>query len=237
MTTSATTSSALVAFPKFSELPTELRLQIIEETLDAVSSDDQQYPFRRKRCMSPIASINQEWNRVVELRLFKNIRLCSGSDDGIWTTSFIRQELDNFAAICGKRPGRLSKVILNFRSVIDPDLDSDSHLQILFQLFNMMRDWNPRDREQQGLVEVVLDYGYLRDFPVPRPDHSTDLAKFPQVPVIGSFHEPEPQYDIARLHPGILASLCQKLPHARHASLTLPSGPCGYVSTPNFIGE
>lgn len=238
MTIPATTSSALVAFPTFSDLPTELRLQIIEETLDSVSSDARPYPFLPKRCLSPYACIDQEWNRAVELRLFKNIQLCSGSDGRIWTTSFIRKELDNFGVICGKRLGRLSRAILNIRYVIYPDFTSNPHLQILFQLFDVMRDWDPRDREHQGLIEVALDYVYLRDSSImPRPHLSTDLGKFPKVPIIGSFHEPEPQYGIVRLHPGLIASLCQKLPHARHASLTLPSGLCRYVSRQNFIGE
>lgn len=118
-----------MAFPRYLEFPPELRLKIIEETLDSLSSIGQ-----RSR-MSAFACIDHEWNRVVELRLFKNIELCPPRWYQAWTSSAIQQELIDFGSICGKRSGRLSRVLLRFYDYDQAPSDNYPQLQTLFQLF------------------------------------------------------------------------------------------------------
>lgn len=217
-----------MAFPRYPELPPELRLKIIEETLDSFSSIGQWVR------MSAFACINHEWNRVVELRLFKNIVLCAPRWDDAWTSIAIKQQLIDFGAICGKRSGRLSRILL---IVYDDDQKpSDNHpqLQFLSQLFDLMKDWNCHNREQQGLIELRLDFRFMTRHLSWGPDYPYDLCKFPQVHVIGSIYEPRAGCYGVRLHPGIMADLCQRLPNVHRVSLTLPSRPNEYVSTEDF---
>lgn len=228
MSTSANAASAFMAFPRYPELPPELRLKIIEETLDSLSSIGQPYHT------SALACIDHEWNRVVELRLFNSIELCLPRWYQDWTISTIQQELIDFGAICGKRSGRLSRILLRFHDCDQTPADDYPQMQILFQLFDLMKDWNCRDREQQGLIEVRLDFRLMwRDLSW-GPEYPYDLSKFPQVQVIGGIYEPRPGCNGVRLHPCILAALCQKLPNVHRASLTLPFRPTEYVSTDDF---
>lgn len=237
MTISETTSSALMAFPKYPELPTELRLKIIEETLDSASSTDRWAHSKDERRMSIYACVDREWNKVVELRLFKDINLFSPFWANDWATSTIQQELMDFGAICGKRSGRVSRILVGFYDFGRDPSDTHPHLHILSQIFELMKAWNHREREQRGLIELRLGFGFMEDPLSWRPEYPCDLSKFPQVPVLGSIHEPRPGYHAVGLHPCILAGLCRKLPNIRHASLTLPAEPSGYISTENFISE
>lgn len=100
-----------------------------------------------------------------------------------------------------------------------------------------MKNWNCRDRDQQGLIEVRLDFRFMTQDLSWGPEYPYDLGKFPQVRVIGSIYEPHPGSYGIRLHPCILAALCQKLPNVHRASLTLPSRPSEYVSTEDFTRE
>ncbi|KAG6356401.1 hypothetical protein INS49_015789 [Diaporthe citri] len=214
-----------MAFPKYSQLPPELRLQVIEETLDSAPYIG--WPRRNeplKHNISPYACVDQEWNRAVELRLFRCIKIGPGAE-----------ELDELGAICSRRSGRLSRITLRFSDYMPPTPGYHRRLHTLFALFEIMKNWNHGDREQPGLVQLRLDFECLGQNFSRGPEYPCDLARFPEVPVIGSIHELVPSNDKVPIHPRVLASLYQKLPNIHHASLTLPSKPSDYVSTQDVI--
>lgn len=238
MSTSTSTASALTGFPKYPELPPELRLKIIKEALDSNLPLKSYYRAKDGPKISQYACIDREWNRVVELRLFKEIELRRRTGDPTWATETVPQELVDFGAICGKRSSRLSRVLLT----IDSDLitcvnQTYQHtvLRTILRLFDLMKDWSHQNREQSGLIELILTFDDEREEPLQRLAHPSYLGKVPQVPVIGSIHEPEPEDYI--LHPCTFASLCQKLPSAHHTSLTLPAVPSEYISIQDITSE
>lgn len=94
------------SFAKYSELPAELRLKIIEEIVDSAPLAASKRSFGFPLGMSSYASIDREWNNAVEIRNFRQICLRS-------------TEIDEFGAICGKRSGRLSKVCLDIVELDD----------------------------------------------------------------------------------------------------------------------
>lgn len=238
--TTASTPAALAAFPKYPELPPELRLRVIEETLYYVTCIDGRHHANNAPRLSTYACINREWNRVVELRLFKNITIRMPWDgrDEIWKTNAMKKDVVDFGAICGKRSGRLSRIVLDlihFRMTADSEY---RNLSTLFHLFGLMKDWDHQNREQQGLIGLEL----ACHFPVGLPsamEHEDphDLGKLPPVAVIGSIQESSPRSSTGSLHPCTMAALCQKLPNIHHTSLTLPPGPSERISKQNFIGE
>lgn len=241
--TTPTTPRALTAFPKYSQLPPELRLKIIDEFLYSDPCTDWWYHVINGMRISTYACVDREWNRVVELRLFKKIRLdMRGWDgwDGPWDTNSIPKELVDFGYICGKRPGRLSRIELDLNG-LKVSRDSEyPNLRTLFHLFELMKNWDHQDREQQGLIELELICDTLLGQPLflAREHESLyDPDKFPPVAVIGSIHEPRPLSYTGTFHPCTVATLCQKLPNVCHTSLTLPPVPFGLISTEEFIGE
>lgn len=250
MTTSAAMAPALMAFPQYPELPPELRLAIIEETLDSLAKPDK-WSWSRSRgmtcgkswdrsefTMSTYATVDRQWNRAVELRLFKDITLFPQPCFDDWTSnSEVQQELVDFGTVCGKRSGRLSRILLRLHGFRQASFENHPHLQILFQLFDLMKDWNHEDREQEGLIELGLEFLFVRHPSSWMNEHLLELGRFPQVPVIGRLHESKPECCTVHLHPCILAALCQKLPSVHHGSLTLPSGQSEHVSTEDFIRE
>lgn len=241
MTTSTTAAPASMAFPKYPELPPELRLKIIEETLGSLAKLDK-WSLHKSRergeiTMSTYASVDREWNRVVELRLFKDITLFPLEWLGIWTSeSEIQRELVDFGSICGKRSERLSRILLRLHDFCQASFENHPHLQILFQIFGFMKDWNHNDREQQGLIELRLDFRHVEQHSSWMNEYLLELGRFPQVPVIGRIGEPRPGCRV-HLHPCILAALCQNLPNVHRASVTVPPGSSEYVSTEEFIRE
>lgn len=238
MTTSATTAPALMAFPRYPELPPELRLTVIENTLDSLPEIDKWACDKGDFPMSRYASIDREWNRVVELRLFKDITVFPLEWPIRWTSEVeIQRELVDFGIICGKRSGRVSRVLLRLHDFCHASSENHPHLQILFQVFDLMKDWSLEDREQQGLIELGLDFLRVDVSSSWMDEHILQLGRFPQVPIISSIRELRPEWCSVHLHPCILAALCQKLPSIHHASLTHQSGQSEHISTGDFIRE
>lgn len=90
--------SATMHFHKYPELPKELRLQIVEEAIKPFTRKDSH--DRHDARLSHLASIDLEWNQIIERRLFKTI--CLEAKDIIL-----------FKNIYSKRHAILSKVKLN----------------------------------------------------------------------------------------------------------------------------
>lgn len=241
--TTPTAPTALTVFPKYSQLPPELRLNVIDEFLYSAPCIDWWYHAIDGLKISKYACVDREWNRVVELRLFKKIRLDMrrwDRWDGPWDTNSMPKELVDFGSICGKRPGRLNRIELELNGLKGSRNSEYPNLRTLFHLFELMKDWDHQDREQQGLIELELTCDILLGQPrsmAREYEGLYDPGKFPPVAVIGSNHEPRPISHTGPLHPCTVATLCQKLPNVRHTSLTLPPGPSELISTDNFIGE
>lgn len=218
-------SSPTMDFPKYPELPTELRVKIIQETLDSAPCIRRNWVGETlKRKISPYACVDREWNQAVELQLFKRLEI-------------FPDDLAEFAAICGNRPGRLSQITPLFRSSPPASPGTHPYMQLLFKLFEIMRGWNMEDREHQGLIELRLEFSFVEHYPPKGPEHPYSLDEFPEVPVIGSVHDPKPMFGELHVHPCIWAALYQKLPNLHHASLMLPCGPSNYVSTQDIISK
>ncbi|KAJ0115050.1 hypothetical protein J7T55_001458 [Diaporthe amygdali] len=211
MATSEIMAPPMMAFSKYSELPPELRIQIIEEVLNSAPKDPDFKPH-----ISPYACIDRQWNRIVELQLFGDLNI------GVWM-------FPDFDEICSKRSGRLSKiglVILNEPPEGPSPAIHDRIEDDLFELFDIMKDWTHIDREQQGLIELELRLSFNE---LKSAQYPCSFDKLPEVHVIGSIYE-VCKYDVVRLHPSSSLSLYRKLPNIHRASLTLPLEPSRHFS-------
>ncbi|KAK7697474.1 hypothetical protein SLS64_013486 [Diaporthe eres] len=149
--------SAQMAFTKYPGLPKEIRLMIIDEVIEVTRHEYWKgSPWMpAKPYLFPLASVNYEWNKVIEMLLFNRMRITPSS-------------LSELAAICGKRHRRLNIIILSIKRTEVPSGDQPEAYvgAAVAQFFNIMKDWSHMDRERQGLLEVSLDlYSILRDHP------------------------------------------------------------------------
>lgn len=201
-----------MGFPKYPELPKEIRLMIIEEAIQSISQESVgvRYHDIATAFISPLSSIDYEWNRAIEMRLFKAIRITP-------------RDLSDFAEICSKRHGRLNTIKL---SISHEDRLTDSQPEYMVgssiaRLLHIMKDWSPLDRERQGLIEVQLDVSMVCTQPSLGFDISPGLGALPEVPVIGSLYEVADWAAEPGLHPSSSLCLYQGLPNVRHVSLNL----------------
>lgn len=202
-----------MAFPKFPQLPTEIRLMIIEEAIRVIHqkslqnemSQDVTTPY-----LYPLSSINNEWNRVIEMRLFNFIRITPNA-------------LCDFAEICSKRHGRLNTIKL---SVSGEDSLTNTQPEYMVgssvaRLLHTMKDWDPLDRERKGLIEVQLDVSMVWMHDSPGFDISTGFGALTEVPIIGALYEVVDSETEPVLHPSSSLCLYQGLPNVRHVNLNL----------------
>lgn len=199
-----------MVFPKYPELPEEIRLMIIDEAIRVtrqeywkVNSWETSKPF-----LFPLASVNYEWNRVIEMLLFNRVQIT-------------HSRLSKFAETCGKRHGRLNYIILSIDTTENHDGDQPEACvaAAIAQLFNIMKDWSHVDRERQGLLKVVLySDNVLFDFP-PVTGLNCNFGTLPKVPIIGSLYGTG--FELV-LHPSSSLRLYQSCPNIRHVTLGLP---------------
>lgn len=202
--------SAQMAFTKYPELPKEIRLMIIDEVIEVTRHEYWKgSPWMpAKPYLFPLASVNYEWNKVIEMLLFNRMRITPSS-------------LSEFAVICGKRHRRLNTIILSIKRTEIPSGDeSEAYVgAAVAQFFNIMKDWSHMDRERQGLLEVSLElYAILRDHP-PGTVLNCSFGTLPKVPIIGALYEAGVD---RHLHPSSSLQLYQSCPNIRHATLGLP---------------
>lgn len=95
-------SSSTARFSKYPELPPELRLQIIEEVIEAYN------PWEMPGRLAEFATIDSEWNRIVERKLFKTINIT-------------HKDLIKFKNICGKRQELLKQITLTISDLRHPE--------------------------------------------------------------------------------------------------------------------
>lgn len=202
--------STQMAFTKYPELPKDIRLMIIDEAIEVTHQEYRKgSPWKPvKPYLFPLASVNYEWNRVIEMLLFNRMKITPSS-------------LSEFAEICGKRHRRLNIIRLSIKRTEVPSGDRPEAYvgAAVAQFFNIMKDWSHMDRERQGLLEVLLKFNtILRDHP-PSTSLNCDFGTLPKVPIIGALYETGME---RLLHPSSSLQLYQSCPNIRHATLGLP---------------
>lgn len=199
-------------FHKYPELPTELRLQVIEEAIKPFTRKDSHVYCDAR--LSDLASTDLEWNRIIERRLFKTIRIHA-------------KDIVTFKVIYSTRHALLSKVKLNLNlyDVPTPVLSDQQFVAAaLAQLFDTLKDWTPETaRGQHGLIQlgirVVPKIGGTFSIP------SSDLGNLPNVQIIGAFSENPQWEDHFQLHHTTLNTLHTKLPNLHCVRLPLHMEP------------
>lgn len=207
-------STPNLVFTKYPDLPTEIRLMIIEEAIEASRRGN--IAKSHRSCtyhwhlpfLFPLSSVDHEWNREVEMLLFRNITLTP-------------QCLPGFAKICGKRHGRLHKINLYFYEGDVPfGVKYDDYVgRTLARLFNIMKDWSHVNRDRHGLIEVRLGFCNVWIHSQSDPNIYGNRDVLPQVSIIGALDEVP--HD-GTLHPSTSLRLYESLPNLRRAYLNLP---------------
>lgn len=199
--------SSEVGFPKYPDLPQDLRLQIIEHAIKA--SNRREEPWS----LTQLACIHSDWNRIIERILFRSIRLNN-------------QELTLFASICGKRHGLLRRI--RFAVLTGSQNPERAFLHSLLQLFRIMKGWNGADTKPDDLIKlsisVVIPEPWTSDGPIV-PSHSSfsyGLGILPEVSVIGGMRLLRGSTPAFALDPSYMNSLYAKLPNLHSAELDLP---------------
>lgn len=210
MTTSHISSSSAMGFPKYPDLPLELRLQIIEDVIESYN------PCAYRRDLTKFATINSDWNRIVEGIIFSTLKIN-------------HNDLNNFANICGKRQRLLKKItftinVLKFPGGTLASLEEFT-VDCFSQLFHVMKDWSRTDRTPHSLIKLSIDiapwmenYSHLD----PGTSLSCDLTSLPKVPVIGGLRAVRHNSSRFHLTDSALDFLHEKLPGLYNAKLTLP---------------
>lgn len=199
--------SSEIGFPKYPDLPQDLRLQIIEHAIKASNRRDEPWSLTQLAC------IHSDWNRIIERILFKSIQLNN-------------QELTQFASICGKRHGLLRRI--RFGVLTGSQNPERAFLHSLLQLFRIMKGWNGADTKPDDLIKlsisVMIPEPWSSDGPI-MPSHSSfsyGLGILPEVSVIGGMRLFRGSTPAFALDPSYMNSLYAKLPNLHSAELNLP---------------
>lgn len=205
-------STPTMEFPKYPDLPRELRLQIIGQALKPYTYKHTKENYRTR--LAAFASIDFDWNQIIEQMLFKTIS-CEAED------------VAEFGAICGKRYRHLREIKIRFifSQIVGlrwgPGRE-EFVVRSLEQLFNIMKDWSCADRTHQDLIQLnVFIQGSFQDLFSSPP---CDFSNFPFVQIIGGMSAIFADWTYSPLHYTAMHSLCRKLPNLHHASLALPFG-------------
>lgn len=214
MATTQALSLPSKAFTKYPKLPTEIRLMIIEEAIQVVRQEsvleDDSSCGVTKPFLFPLSSVNHEWNKVIEMRLFNFIRITPSA-------------LADFDEICSKRHGRLNTIRL---SSSDYDVPTDVQPEYFIgnaisQLLDIMKNWDPLDRERHGLIEVQLDVSRVWIHSSVGFNISSGFGALPKVPIVEALYELAEPVCESMLHPWSSLRLYRGLPNVRHVSLNL----------------
>lgn len=190
-------------FPKYSELPMELRLQIIELAVEAYD------PYDDPRSLAQFAGINSEWNRIIERILFKAIRIDN-------------KDLVEFGSICAKRQSLLKKIHLTIylsdSSVSASPIPKEFFVDCLSQLFHMMKGWRREDMRPHHLIKLCIS---LISNAGSQSSFSCNFENLPEVQAIGSVQRNQMWHHDSALDTSTMQSLYGKFPNLYHANLDL----------------
>lgn len=202
-----------MGFPKYLELPLELRLQVIEHAIETYSGET---PKRHglPENLAQFASIHSDWNKIIEPILFESILMDN-------------EDLVQFANICGKRQGLLRRIRLQIRA---GSLSIEDNFQgCVSQLFHTMKGWSGTHRRPHDLIRLTISVYHRRTDPMARGPvesslytFSCNLENLPVVSAIGGIRVNQEFYDSTALHHSAMNSLHEKLPNLFSAHLDFP---------------
>lgn len=212
MTTSQITPASLMGFAKYAKLPLELRLNVIEELINIPDE------LNVRTRLAPLASVNSEWNQVIERVLFKRIKINKG-------------ESEDFGTICGKRQNLLDRISLNLE-LSDPR--NSNHVALnqgivtdnVSELFHALKGWNCTERSHRLIaLSIRIDSrisGWTNGgWAVESLNY--DFTDLPEVTVIGNMFTIERPGDTYFLHHSTVDALHKKLPSLHGVSIAFPS--------------
>lgn len=210
MATSQIIPSSKTRFSKYSELPQELRLQIIEEAIEAYKA------LGTRRGLAKFATIDSEWNQSVERILFSTIDISN-------------QDLVDFENICGKQQEILKQISFVVSNPHHPESASATMEKLvtgsLSQLFRVMKNWSRADKGPHGLIKLHLHvepWLMLVSAENLAPSLCCDFTDLPEVPVIGRMHANQHVWSKYHLDVSTLDFLHEKLPGLYNARLEIP---------------
>lgn len=199
MTTSQISSAPFEEFQKYAELPLELRLHVVEELT--------KFPVH----LAPFASVNSEWNRVIERVLFREVRIDTG-------------EAKDFGRICSKRQNLLHQISLNLESwpsfrPEDLHLDQGIFMDNISELLHVLSSWSSAGRSHRLITLSIRILGIWTVESLIR-----DFRNLPDVTVIGKLFTMEQEGCTYHIPHSTVDALHKKLPNLSGASIALPSG-------------
>lgn len=200
-----------IGFPKYPQLPPELRLQVIEEAVATRRAESK----RCHRRISPLAFVDTEWNQVIEKILFRSL-------------SIRNHDLKSFGRICGKRHSLLKRISCKFVAEEPRNSTSPTARMVIMekisQLLHTMKDWSRADRPND-LIKVSIWAcvpGHLNRYAVY--GEAAQLKSLPEVPAIGRMYAEDGWTYPAYLSFETVNALHEKLPSLHSAQLSIPSG-------------
>lgn len=204
-----------MSFPQYRNFPPELRLQIIEEFVQAFNT-------RRGR-LSRLATVDREWNQVIEGVLFSKIKMWKG-------------EIREFSRYCSSRQHLVSSVVLSLRlnssmTGAPDDLAQNERTvkRNISELFHAIKDWDRSETPDRLLTLFIAlpdrHFGF-RNVWTNAYDIRTiacDFEGLPNVPVIGKLFTHQPFDGLHLIGHSTLDAVHRRLPNLRSASLDLPT--------------
>lgn len=218
--------SSPTTFPRYVKLPTELKLNIVQEAAEYL---EQKSYKRTPSAASPYdqhlgqyACIDRVWQDVIERANFRHVTINPS-------------EIMEFRDICGKRYGILQKIRFvmcadeialvcgnNLLHLTAADANATLNKTLyraLKALFDVMKDWSTTERRVPNLISLKLK---VSDFyyPFRSPIHY-DFSGLPTVTVIRNvFSRCFPPF-----HPSSAISIYKKLPNLEVVCLQLEVQP------------
>lgn len=203
-------SSSTARFSKYPELPPELRLQIIEEVIEAYN------PWEMPGRLAKFATIDSEWNRIVERILFRTIDIT-------------HKDLIEFGNICGKRQELLKQITLTISDLRHPESTLAIMEKVvasrLSQVFHVMKHWSRADRGPHDLIKLRIHVAprlLLKSAQDLASSLCCDFTDLPEVSAIGALSANQHGWSKYHLDDSALDSLHEKLPGLHNAKLEIP---------------
>lgn len=214
--------SSPTTFPRYVNLPTELKLNIVQEAAEYLGQKSykksQSAASPHDKHLGQYACIDRVWQDVIERANFRCVTINPS-------------QIMEFRDICGKRYGILHKIrftmcadeialicgrnLLNLRAADANATLNETLYRALRALFDVMKDWSTTERRLPNLINLELR---LSDFYFPsrQPIHY-DFSGLPTVSVIGNVYS----HCFPHFHPSSTISIYKKLPNLEVVYLQL----------------